>query len=370
MRTVIDVRTISDHFPGIGRYAYHLVSALARQKNRGELLLVHNPGLANTRYNLAALASEENVRLVHTSAKPFSLREQVDLPRALRRLKPKRTHFLHWNVPYASPRPFVLTVHDIIPLRLPQYFTPWQRAWYRTSLAFALRAAACVICVSEATHSDLKAAFPGVRARVSVIHEGVGKTFRPCTEEESAYVRAKYALPKNYLLYVGSNKPHKNLPALIDAYARLRAAPSLLLAGAKDPRYPEARHRVEMLGLRGRVRFLGTIPEADLPFLYGNARAFVFPSAYEGFGLPPLEAMACRTPVACSDIQSLREVAGDAALFFDASSTASITAVLESVLEDEELRAGLRIRGLERAARMTWDLAAQKTLEVYGSGLA
>ncbi len=122
--------------------------------------------------------------------------------------------------------------------------------------------------------------------------------------------------------------------------------------------------------LRGRVRFLGTIPEADLPFLYGNARAFVFPSAYEGFGLPPLEAMACRTPVACSDIPSLREVAGDAALFFDASSTASISAVLESVLEDEGLRAGLRIRGLERAARMTWDLAAQKTLEVYGSGLS
>jgi alpha-1,3-rhamnosyl/mannosyltransferase len=365
MRTVIDVRTISDHFPGIGRYTCYLACAVAQQDDRDELVLVHNPELVNTRYDTSPLASASNVRMVYTAATPFTLREQLQLPVLLRRLAPGFTHFPHWSMPCAAPRPFALTVHDIIPLRLPQYFTVWQRLWYRLLLRLALQTAEWVICVSEATRSNLQSLFPKVRARLCVIHEGVARSFRPCTPEESKYVRVKYALPDQYVLYVGSNKPHKNIPALINSYARLRRAPLLVLAGAKDPRYPEPRHRVELLGLRDRVRFLGTIPEADLPFLYGNARAFVFPSTYEGFGLPPIEAMACGVPVACSDIPSLREVTGGAALLFNASSPPEIAAALERVLEDKDLREDLRARGLKRAAELTWDIAARKTLDIY-----
>jgi alpha-1,3-rhamnosyl/mannosyltransferase len=178
-------------------------------------------------------------------------------------------------------------------------------------------------------------------------------------------VRRKYDLPERYLLYVGSNKPHKNLPALVDAYARLGDTPPLLLAGTQDPRYPQVGRRVEQLGLENRVRILGAIPEEDLPALYGNALALVFPSLYEGFGLPPLEAMACGAPVACSDIPSLREAAGQAALWFDPSSPDSIASALEKILDDQELRAALRASGLRRAAELTWDLAAQKTLDVF-----
>lgn len=365
MRTVIDARTISDHFPGIGRYTCYLACAMAQQEDRDELVLIHNPEMTNTRYDTSSLGSAANVRMVWTSARPFTVREQLHLPLLLRKLSPGFTHFPHWSMPYAAPRPFALTVHDIIPLRLPQYFTVWQRLWYRLSLWFALGAADCVICVSEATRSDLESAFSRIRARLCVIHEGVGKPFHPCTPQESAYVRAKYALPDQYMLYVGSNKPHKNIPALVNSYARLKNAPVLVLAGAKDPRYPEPRHRVRLLGLKDRVRFLGTIPESDLPFLYSNARAFIFPSTYEGFGLPPLEAMACGVPVACSDIPSLREVTAGAALLFNASSPAEIAAALDRILEDEGLRADLRARGLKRAAELTWDITARKTLDVY-----
>ena len=359
----MDIRTAGDRFPGIGRYAYHLACALARQKNRGELILLYCPGLANTRFDTLSFAAD--VKIVAAGAPPLTAREQLLLPLQLRRLAPDVTHFPSWIMPYAAPRPFVLTVHDLIPLCLPAYYKPWQRRAYRASLAFSLRFAARVICPSQATRCNLESVFPGIGSRLSVIPEGVAESFRPCTKKESDRVRTKYSLPERYLLHVGSNKPHKNLPALLDAYARVGRAPELLLAGAHDPRLPEVRRRIELLGLANRVRLMGLVPEEDLPGLYGGAQAFVFPSTYEGFGLPPLEAMACGAPVACSDIPSLREAAGSAALFFDVCSPESIANALQRIIGDEELRAGLRASGLLRASELTWDLAAQKTLDVY-----
>jgi alpha-1,3-rhamnosyl/mannosyltransferase len=172
-------------------------------------------------------------------------------------------------------------------------------------------------------------------------------------------------LSEPYLLYVGSNKPHKNLPALVDAYARLPKAPLLVLAGGEDPRYREARGRVNSFGLAGRVRFLGAIPESDLPALYSGAQAFIFPSDYEGVGFPPLEAMACGVPVACSDIPALRETVGDGALLFNSKDPAAIAAAIQRILTDPDLRTDLRGRGLRRAGELPWHRAAQQTLEIY-----
>jgi alpha-1,3-rhamnosyl/mannosyltransferase len=152
---------------------------------------------------------------------------------------------------------------------------------------------------------------------------------------------------------------------LIDAYARIRSAPVLVVAGMEDPRYKQARRRVNSLNLGDRVRFMGPIKEDDLPALYGGALAFVFPSTYEGFGLPPLEAMACGIPVACSDIPSLRETTGGAALLFNPGDSASITDAIERILQDNKLRANLKDRGLRRSAEFSWSTAAQKTEFVY-----
>jgi alpha-1,3-rhamnosyl/mannosyltransferase len=364
MRTVLDLRTAGDRFPGIGRYAYNLARAMSRRKDRGELVLIHNPRSVNTRFDVAALESEPDVKIAAAAVSPLTAGEQLRLPSLLRSLAPDVTHFPSWMVPCAAPRPFVLTIHDIIPLRLPQHFPARRRLLFRASLALSLRFAACAICMSQATRSDLESVFRGIHCQLEVIPEGVGEPFGLRAKNELDAVRRRYELPDQFVLCVGSNKPHKNLSRLVDAYARLGRTPPLILAGREDPRYPQVRRRVEQLGLGNRVRFMGAVPEEDLPALYGNAMAFVFPSLYEGFGLPPLEAMAGGTPVACSEIPSLREAVGEAALRFDPSSPDSIASALQRILEDEKLRERLRAAGLRRAAELTWDLAAQKTLDV------
>jgi len=365
MRIVIDIRTISDHFPGIGRYAYDLVRALARQVQREELILLSNPALRNTRFDMESLQSDSKIRIQTTTAPPFSLREQLQLPVALKALKPDVTHFPYPVLPYAAARPIVVNIHDIIPIRLPRYFSLRHRVLYRISLRLAIRSAGWILCPSEATIRDMRSALRLEAARLIKVPGGIGESFFPRAKSEVDSVRTAYGLPESYLLYVGSNKPHKNLPALIDAFARLRGAPCLVLAGEEDARYPETRRRVETLRLADRIRFAGAVRERDLPALYSGALAFVFPSRYEGFGFPPLEAMACGTPVVCSDIACLRETTGDAALHFNPEKVSSIAGAIERLLEDGALREDLRARGLRKASGLSWEQAARQTLAIY-----
>ncbi|HID89588.1 MAG TPA: glycosyltransferase family 1 protein, partial [Anaerolineae bacterium] len=186
--------------------------------------------------------------------------------------------------------------------------------------------------------------------------------------------RRKYGLPERYILYLGSNKPHKNLVRLVEAWALVTkrgtrdtehgSRTTLVIAGAWDPRYPESRERAESLGL-GNIRWLGPVPESDLPALYTGATVFVFPSLYEGFGLPVLEAMACGAPVICSNVSSLPEVAGDAAVTFTPTDPGAIADALDRVLNDAGLCADLRDRGLRRARLFSWDQSARRTLALY-----
>jgi alpha-1,3-rhamnosyl/mannosyltransferase len=189
-----------------------------------------------------------------------------------------------------------------------------------------------------------------------------------------AAVRARYDLPERYLLYLGSNKPHKNLERLVEAWALLQPQPAaLVIAGSWDSRYPEARQRAAALsrspaplaGLERQLLWLGPVPEADLPALYSGALLFVFPSLYEGFGLPVLEAMACGTPVACSNTSSLPEVAGDAALLANPLDTQELARAMRTALEDESLRQEMSEKGLKRAQGFSWLRTAQRTLETY-----
>jgi alpha-1,3-rhamnosyl/mannosyltransferase len=170
------------------------------------------------------------------------------------------------------------------------------------------------------------------------------------------------------MLYFGSNKPHKNVPRLVEAFAAGCARASgidLVIAGHWDERYPQAKALAERLSLKERVRFIGPVQDNDLPALYGGTELFVFPSEYEGFGLPVLEAMACGAPVVCSNRSSLPEVAGDAALLCDPHDAAALARALEQALTDRGLRAALQQRGLERAAQFTWEQAASHTLKMY-----
>jgi glycosyltransferase involved in cell wall biosynthesis len=364
LKVVIDARTATDHFPGIGRYVVSLSQALLQVAPELPLSLLHDPETATTRLALPDLPRTA------CAASPFSLRQQWLVPRHLRQVEAALYHSAYYLMPYWPGVPTILTCYDLIPLIYPQHYTPWQRLFFRLGYGLALQSARHLLAISEATKADLVRHL-GVRPeRISVTPLAANVHFQPQTSDRITAVRHKYALPEQYVLYVGSNKPHKNLLRLVQAYAhcqRQRPATKipLVVAGPWDPRYPEAKIEAQQLGISAQIHFLGAVADGDLPALYSGATLFVFPSLYEGFGLPVLEAMACGLPVACANVSSLPEVAGQAALLFQPDNTQAISTAITDLLSDVERRHALARQGLRRAAEFSWQRTAVLTLEVY-----
>lgn len=361
-RFVLDARTATPHFPGIGRYVRSLAAALAPLLDPSESLALLT--------DLGQALQLDNVKPVPVAASPFSLGQQWRIPQVLRSLGADLYHSSYYLMPYLPGIPAVLTVYDVIPLRYPAFSSARSRLLFRVTSKLALRAARHVIAITENARQDFIAEF-GIRSeRITAIPLAADLAFRPQPQHAVESLRAKYRLPGRFVLYLGSNKPHKNLLGLVDAWGELLRAGApgseaeLVVAGAWDERYPEARRLAESRQ-HGRVRWLGPVSDADLPALYAAATVFVFPSRFEGFGLPVIEAMACGTPVICSDVAALPEVAGDAAVLVDPVDKASLVEALQRVLSDEALRAGLRERGLARAAQYSWTRTAEQTLAIY-----
>ncbi len=368
MRIGIDGRYIQDHFPGIGRYTYSLISALAPLATDDTLVVLHNPALPNSRYDLAALTSHPSVELARVDVPSFSLAEQLRLPSLISDLACDVFHSPYYVKPYCLPVPSILSLYDVIPTHYPAYYSRHTRLLIRLLKRLALRSAAHCLAISETTKGDFVREYGVAPERITAIPLAADGRFHPVEPAAVAAMRERYRLPPDYVLYLGINKPHKNLARLVEAWSKSQMAngkSQLLLAGQEDPRYSQARQRVKELRLEEGVRSLGDVGEADLPALYSGAAAFVFPSLYEGFGLPVLEAMACGVPVACSNTSSLPEIVGDAALTFDPTDVEAIAAALSRLLDDAELRAELRQLGLERARHFTWTETARRTLEVY-----
>ena len=366
MRVAIDGRYVQDHFPGIGRYTYNLVRALAALGQGAEWLVITNPRLANTRYDLSALGAQREVHLAPCDVGTFSLREQTALPRMVADMRVSLLHSPYYVKPFRLPVPSVLTYHDVIGLVCPSSLPSAQaRVLFRLLSHLALASAARVILPSRSAQRDVARYFGVPEGKSTVIYEGADPQFHPQPAEVVERVRRKYGLDGPYALYVGINKPHKNVETLVEAWARARPQATLVLAGREDPRYPQARQRVVALGLEGRVRFLGDVPEADLPALYTGAALFAFPSLYEGFGLPVLEAMACGAPVVSSNAASLPEVVGDAGPLLPPLDVEAWAATLAGLLDDAPALAAMRLRSLARAGEFSWDKAARATLAVY-----
>jgi glycosyltransferase involved in cell wall biosynthesis len=369
MNLTLDARTATSHFPGISRYVKNLARALPPELQPGEdLLVLHDSGQAISWIHELVRYHECGSKLVPIS--PFSLAQQWQIPWLLRKAGAHLYHSPYYLMPYRPGIPTVLTVYDLIPLRFPQFVSARARLLFRLAMTLALRAADQVIAISEATRQDLHRVFRLSKEKIQVIPLAAGENFHPPAREEMERARAQYNLPDEYVLYLGINKPHKNLPRLVEAWAQLthrRAIDNqkLVIAGAWDPRYPQAEQLAANLNVDETIVFLGSIPEADLPALYGAARLFVFPSLYEGFGLPVLEALSCGTPVACSHTASLREVAGEAAIYFDPAGPDRIAEALANALNDPAILEDLRARGLEQARKFTWRRTAQQTLQVY-----
>ena len=385
VRIVIDARYVNDHFPGIGRYVYNLLLALGEMDQPHSFAVLYNPALTNTRYDMVALARFPALRLVATRLRPFSAGEQLALPRMLRTMQADLYHAPYYIRPYAGvPCPSVTTLYDIIPRRFPEEVSTRARWLFDLLTRLAIRASRHLLAISASARDDLIAAYRIPASRITVTSLATGPRFGPQPPEQIAAVRAKYDLPESYILSLASNKPHKNLVALVKAWAQVRTegrglrtelglqrasvlnpqSSVLVLAGHWDPRYPEARVAAERLGLGNSVRFLPGVPEADLPALYSGAELFAFPSRYEGFGLPALEALACGAPVLCCDTSSLPEVVGAAALRV-APTPAALAAGLAQLLADPARRAELRQAGPRRAALFSWRKTAEATLAVY-----
>ncbi len=353
MNVLFDARTLSPHYPGVGRYGLGLLGALARLPAAQVTALVE----AGTPAPLG---------LPHVpAARVRSLADQIATPARLRRGLPAGRWVYHspfYLYPYGISLPAVVTLYDVTPLLHPAGYSTATRALYALAHRLTAHRARRLITLTAAARDECVARLGLPASKFVVVPPGHTPT-PPAPAPEAA--------SESFLLYVGINKPHKNLAALIEGYAALGpGAPPLCIAGPLDARFPQAQQAAERAGLAGRVRFLGRVSEADLARLYRQATLLVLPSLAEGFGFTVLEAMASGTPVVCSDLPVLREVAGEAALYFDPRQPATMTATLNEVLRQPELLAALRERGLARAAWFTWERAAQATLAVYESALA
>jgi glycosyltransferase involved in cell wall biosynthesis len=279
-------------------------------------------------------------------------------------------------LPLIHPRRSVVTVHDLGYLYYPQAHTRFQNAYLRWSTRYNARTAARVLADSQATRDDLVRHYQVPPDKIAVVYPGRDESLAPVTDPAAlAAVRARYSLGDRYLLYVGTLQPRKNLVRLVQAFAMLQIPDlKLVITGKKGWLADEILAEVERLGLaaQGRAVLTGYVADVELPALLSGALAFVLPSLYEGFGFPVVEAMACGTPVVCSNVSSLPEVAGDAALLVDPLDTAALAAALGRVVADEGLRRELAERGLRQARRFSWRQCAREALEVLedvGGGL-
>jgi glycosyltransferase involved in cell wall biosynthesis len=381
MRIAIDARWIFPQISGIGAHTRELVRHLAREdRENSYLLLFSDRALAERTWLEAELLDKPNFRPEIIPSGVFSPRSQLMLPLHLARRKIEVFHSTNYMIPLASfprERPgnirCVVTIHDLIPLIVPSA-TP--RAIktrlfpvYRRLMLEIGRRADRIIAVSEASRSDIVKHLeisPDRQANVRVIYNGVADTFQPLPEAERP---APDASRPRVILYVGRSDPYKNLTNLVEAFALARQQSPfplvLRIIGPPDLRYPEPAQKVNALGLGDSVVWVGYKTNQELLRAYQEADTLVLPSSYEGFGFPVVEAMACGTPVVCSNIPVLREVAGDAALLADPEDIPALAATLLRSLTDDTLRSQLIARGRIQARKFTWPDAARRTVALY-----
>lgn len=282
-------------------------------------------------------------------------------------------HSPNYRVPFVKNRKLVVTVHDLVVVRFPQFHFAARN--FEISMSFrSLHRADCVISVSENTKRDLIEFLGFPEEKIEVIHNGYNPMFHPdISEDIITPVLGKHGLRRPFILNLGTLEPRKNQSRLIEAFNLLcrdeAKEHSLVIVGQKGWLYDDIFAQVEKLRLEDRVIFTGHVPDEDLPPLVKAAEMLVFPSLYEGFGLPPLEAMACGTPVVTSRVSSMPEIVGDAAILVDPHDLTSIAAGMKLVLEDRDMKESLVSKGLERAKLFNWQTAASQTLEVYNKVL-
>jgi glycosyltransferase involved in cell wall biosynthesis len=373
MRIGIDISTLTRFLDGVNCYLLNLVEHLSLVDGENTYILYTNrkikdliPDIDIKGGNFSIRESDNSHRLVWMQAQlPFLLkRDRVDV-----------LHSPCYNVPLVSGVPSVVTVHDMTSSLFPKQFVLKHRLIYSTMVPLSARKAARIIAVSGQTRDDITRIFNVAAEKIDVIHEGVNKKFYPRDKGETDRISEKYGLEKDYILFIGTLQPRKNLVYLVKAFDLFNRTSNkdgkyeLVIAGKKGWFYKEIFSTVEKLGLASRVRFLGHVPEEDLPALYTGASLFVFPSLYEGFGLPPLESMACGTPVIASNTSCFPEVLGDSAVLVDPNDVSMLASEMARILYDGILGEKMVSLGFARAKEFTWEKMARETIQTYRSAL-
>ncbi len=351
---------------GVGNYAAQLLAALiARNDGRRYALLASRPLNGHTPPGGAGQ--------IGRSPAKRSVWMQLIAPRIIDQLQPDLCHFTNSIAPLRSSSPIVITVHDMS-LFLHANMHPLKRLLVaRPIIPLAARRASAIITVSQHAKEDIVNVLGIDRAKVHVVYEAAAPQYRVIDDgsgrkcrAELDRVRRKYQLDRPFVLYVGTIEPRKNLTRLVQAFARIHPpSTQLVLVGQLGWKYRSLLKQIEDLDLGDAIRLIGYVPDEDLPALYNLARVFAFPSIYEGFGLPIVEAMACGTPVLTSNCSSMIELGTGAALLVDPFDVEAMAASLARVLNDVDLRAELHCQGLQRAAQFSWARAAEETVKVY-----
>jgi glycosyltransferase involved in cell wall biosynthesis len=350
---------------GIGRYLDRLLTTLPAALRPDELVVYAGRGIVPPGPSIENRWRRSWIPIEQPPARIAW--EHLALPLAARRDGIAVFHGAMNVLPRFLPCPSVVTIHDLAFLRWPDQVPARRYRYLSSAVRAAATRAARIITVSECTKADVIELLGVDPERIAVTHLGVDARFRPPAPAALEAFRARHGIARPFVLAVGNLEPRKNLAALLRAFARL--APEiphdLVLVGAEGWLTGEIHATLAALRLGDRIRMTGFVADEDLPFWYGGADLFAFPSRYEGFGLPVIEAMACGAPVVTSNVSSLPEVAGDAAVLVDPNDDGAIAAGMRRVLTDATLADTLRERGPQRAAIFTWEATALKTVAVY-----
>jgi glycosyltransferase involved in cell wall biosynthesis len=368
MRVGFDLTCLKAPMGGYERYVGCLLDALVRLPGSPRMVAfterVYGPRLVPSGVECRQLATLPRFLL------KVLLQDQTYWPWAMRRARLDVMHTPIFAGMLAAPRPWVLTVHDLIPLQNPGAVSRSAAAYWRVILPRTIRRADAVIAGSEFTRQEILDHFGLPPERVITVPHGVDARFAPVSDEATlARVRERHRLPARFLLFVGIASPRKNIDRLVRAFGALSAHDRddvhLLIAGPPGWKNAGLASALAASPIASRIRHLGIVADEDLPALYGLAAGVVNLSSYEGFGLPALEALACGTPLVCSDRTSFPEVVGDAALLVDPDDDEATVRALATVIAGGPEVVARRQRGLERARHFTWERAARATLEIY-----
>ena len=350
---------------GISWYIYNLLTHLAQDERD----LRYTAFLSDKQFQAHKGLNAQRSRWPTHKPLLRILWEQTVLPPALQKAKVDLLHALAFVAPLAAPVPFITTIYDLSFIRYPQAFRPHNRWYLRTFTKHSARRAKAIIAISESTRQDVIQAFGVSPEKVHTVYCGVDSAFKPLPPAQIDAFKAKRGLPNRFILRLGTIEPRKNVEGLIKAYALWRKqdqnAPKLFIAGGKGWYYQQVFQLVETLELSEHIVFPGYLPQEELPLWYNAGELFVYPSHFEGFGLPALEAMACGTPIITSNVSSLPEVAGQAGLLVSPADTVALSRAMQKVFYNADLAHQMRQKGLAQAAKFNWRKTAAQTAQIY-----